>query len=69
LLSRWIDNCKNLANKTGCQAFTNTTIKVIKNQLEKVEHAKDPKDIDMYIEIPAGRASSHDLSKWQSKHP
>jgi hypothetical protein len=25
--------------------------------------------IDMYIEIPAGKTSSHGLSKWQSKHP
>jgi hypothetical protein len=23
----------------------------------------------MYIEIPAGKSSSHGLSKWQSKHP
>jgi hypothetical protein len=41
----------------------------IKNQLEKVEHAEDPNDIDMYSEIPAGKASSQGLSKWQSKHP
>jgi hypothetical protein len=34
-----------------------------------VEHAEDPNNIDMYIEIPAGKASSHGLSKWQSKHP
>jgi hypothetical protein len=45
-------------------------MKVVENQLEKVEHAEDPNDIDdMYIEIPAGKASSHGLSKWQSKHP
>ena len=44
-------------------------MKAVENQLEKVEHAEDPNDIDMYIEIPAGKASSHGLSKWQSKHP
>jgi hypothetical protein len=42
-------------------------MKAVKNQLEKVEHAEDPNNIDMYIEIPAGKASSHGLSKWQSK--
>ena len=68
-LSKWIDDCKNLADDTGRRAFTNTTIKAVENQLEKVEHAEDPNDIDMYIEIPAGKASSHGLSKWQSKHP
>jgi hypothetical protein len=69
LLSKWIDECKNLADNTGRQAFTNTTIKAVKNQLEKVEHAKDPNEIDMYTEIPVGKASSHGLSRWQSKHP
>jgi hypothetical protein len=69
LLSKWIDECKDLADNTGHQTFTNTTIKAISNQLEKVEYAEDPEDIDMYTEIPAGRASSHGLSKWQSKHP
>jgi hypothetical protein len=44
-------------------------MKAAKNQLEKVEHAEDPNDINMYIEIPAGKASSRGLSKWQSKHP
>jgi hypothetical protein len=42
LLSKWIDDCKNLADNAGRQAFTNTMIKAIKNQLEKVEHAEDP---------------------------
>jgi hypothetical protein len=69
LLSKWIGDCKNLADDTGRQAFTNTTIKAVENQLEKVEHAKDPKDTGMYIEIPAGKSSSHGLSKWQSKQP
>jgi hypothetical protein len=68
-LFKWIDDCKNLADNAERQAFTNTTIKAAKNQLEKVEHAEDPNSIDMYIEIPAGKASSHGLSKWQSKHP
>ena len=68
-LSKWIDDCNNLAGNTGHQAFTNTAIKAVQNQLEKVEHAKDPNDINMYIEIPAGKASSHGLSKWQSNHP
>jgi hypothetical protein len=49
------DDCKNLADDTGHRAFTNTTIKADKNQLEKVEHAEDPDNIDMYIEIPAGK--------------
>jgi hypothetical protein len=40
-------------------------MKAVENQLEKVEHAKDPNNIDMYIEIPAGKASSHGLFKWQ----
>jgi hypothetical protein len=65
LLSKWIDDCKNLADDTGHRVFTNTTIKAVDNQLEKVEHAKDPNGIGMYIEIPAGKASSHGLSKWQ----
>jgi hypothetical protein len=52
-LSKWIDDCKNLADDTGRRAFTNTTMKAVENQLEKVEHAKDPNDIEMYIEIPA----------------
>jgi hypothetical protein len=52
LLSKWIGDCKNLADDTGRPTFTNTTIKAVDNQLEKVEHAKDPNDIDMYIEIP-----------------
>jgi hypothetical protein len=69
LLSKWIDDCKNLANDTGCRSFTKTTMKAVENQLEKVEHAEDPHNVDMYIEIPAGKASSHGLSKWQSKHP
>jgi hypothetical protein len=69
LLSKRIDDCKNLADDTGRRTVTNTTIKGAKNQLEKVEHAKDPNNIDMYIDIPAGKASSHGLSKWQSKHP
>jgi hypothetical protein len=69
LLSKWIDDCKNLANDTGRRSFANTTIKSVKNQLEKVEHAKDPIDIDIYIEISAGKVSSHGLSQWQSKHP
>jgi hypothetical protein len=68
-LSHWIANCKDLADDTGRQAFTNTTIKALNNQLEKVVHAEDPTQIDMYTEIPAGKASSHGLSKWQSKHP
>jgi hypothetical protein len=68
-LSKWIDECKDLADDTGRQAFTNTTIKAVNNQLEKVEHAEDPNEIDMYTEIPAGKASSHGLPKWQSKHP
>jgi hypothetical protein len=67
-LSKWIDGRKNLADNTGRWAFTNTTMKAVENQLEKVEHAEDPNGIDMYIEIPAGKASSHGLSKWQSKH-
>jgi hypothetical protein len=70
LFTKWIDDCKNLADNTpGRRAFTNTTIKAVQNQLNKVEHAKDPNNIDMYIEIAAGKASSHGLSKWQSKHP
>jgi hypothetical protein len=69
LLSKWIGHSKNLADETGHQVFTNTTIKTVENQLEKVEHAKDPNGINMYIEIPAGKSSSHGLSKWQSKHP
>jgi hypothetical protein len=52
LLSKWIDDCKNLAGDTGRRAFTNTTIKAVENQLEKVEHPEDPNDIDIYIEIP-----------------
>jgi hypothetical protein len=69
-LSKWIDDCKNLvAGDTGCGAFTNTTMKAVENQLEKVEHAEDPNNIDIFIQIPAGKASSHGLSKWQSKHP
>jgi hypothetical protein len=40
-------------------------IEAVKNQLEKVEYAKDPNVVDMYIEIPAGKASSQGLSKWQ----
>jgi hypothetical protein len=68
-LSKWIDECKDLADDTGRRAFTNTTRKAVDNQLEKVEYAEDPNDIDMYTEIPAGKASSHGLSKWQSKHP
>jgi hypothetical protein len=38
-LSKWIDDCKNLADDTGRRAFTNTTMKAVENQLEKVEHA------------------------------
>jgi hypothetical protein len=68
-LSKWIEDCKDLADDTGRQAFTNTTIKAVNNQLEKVEHAEDPNQIEMYTEIPAGKASSHGLPKWQSKHP
>jgi hypothetical protein len=34
-LSKWIDECKDLADNTGCQAFTNTMIKAVNNQLEK----------------------------------
>jgi hypothetical protein len=67
-LSKWIDDCKYLAGDTGRRAFTDTTMKAVENQLEKVEHAEDPNNIDMYIEIPAGKASSHGFSKWQSKH-
>jgi hypothetical protein len=67
LLSKWIDDCKNLTGNTGRQAFTDKTIKAVENLLEKVEveHAKDPNSIDIYIEIPAEKASSHGLSKWQ----
>jgi hypothetical protein len=66
LLSKWIDHCKNLADNTGCQAL----IKAVKKHLlGKVEHVEDQNNIDMYSEIPAGKASSHGLSKWQSKHP
>ena len=68
-LSKWVDDCKDLADDTGRQAFTNTTMKAVNNQLEKVEHAEDPNKIDLYTEIPAGKASSHGLSKWQSKRP
>jgi hypothetical protein len=68
-LSHWLSECKDLADDTGHQAFTNTTIKAVKNQLDKVVHAEDPNEIEMYTEIPAGKASSHGLSKWQSKHP
>jgi hypothetical protein len=64
-LSKWIGDCKNLANDTGRRSFTNTMMKAVENQLEKVEHAEDPNVIDMYIEIPAGKSSSHGLSKWQ----
>jgi hypothetical protein len=68
LLPKWIDDCKNLAGDTGHRAFTNITVKAVENQLEQVEHAEDPNAINMYIEIPAGKASSLGLSKWQSKH-
>jgi hypothetical protein len=68
-LSKWVDECKDLADDTGRQAFTNTTMKAVSNQLEKVEHAEDPNEIDIYTEIPAGKASSHGLPKWQSKRP
>jgi hypothetical protein len=30
-LSKWIDGCKNLADDTGCRAFTNTTMKAVEN--------------------------------------
>jgi hypothetical protein len=41
-------------------------MKAVENHLEKVEHAEDPHAIlDMYNEIPAEKASSHGLSKWQ----
>jgi hypothetical protein len=64
LLSKWIDDCKSIADDAGRQAFTNAAaIKAVKNQLEKVEHPKDPNNIDMYVKIPAGKASSHGLSK------
>jgi hypothetical protein len=33
------------------------------------EHGEDPNEINMYRKIPAGKASSHGLPKWQSKHP
>jgi hypothetical protein len=68
-LSKWIADCINLADDTGRRALTDATIKAVNNQLEKVQYAEDPNDIDMYNEIPAGKASSHGLSKWQSKHP
>jgi hypothetical protein len=68
-LSQWVADCKDLADDTGRQAFTHTTIKAVNNQLDKVVHAEDPNEIDLYMEIPAGKASSHGLPKWQSKHP
>ena len=40
-LSKWVSNCKDLADDTGRQVFTNKTIKAVNNQLEKVQHAKD----------------------------
>jgi hypothetical protein len=67
-LSQWVADCKDLADDTGRQAFTHTTIKAVNNQLDKVEHAEDSNEIDMFMEIPAGKASSHGLPKWQSKH-
>jgi hypothetical protein len=68
-LSKWIHDCKNLADDTGHRALTDATIKAVNNQLEKVQYAEDLNDIDMCTEIPAGKPSSHGLSKWQSKHP
>jgi hypothetical protein len=68
-LSKWIDDCKKLADDSGHRAFTDTTMKAVENQLEKIKHSEDPNVIDMYIEISVGKASSHGLSKWQSKHP
>jgi hypothetical protein len=32
LLSKWVDDCKDLADDTGYQAFTNLTIKAINNR-------------------------------------
>jgi hypothetical protein len=50
LLSKRIDECKDLADDTGCQAFTNIMRKAVNNQLKNVEYAKDPNDINMYTQ-------------------
>lgn len=68
-LSRWIVEFKNAKDDTGRSLFTQNTEKVANEQLKKVQHASDPPGKEMYQEIPPGKRSTHNLSKWASRRP
>ena len=49
--------------------FNETTKKTIENQQSKVAFLSDPELIDMYIKVPPGPRTTHNLPKWISIRP
>jgi hypothetical protein len=62
-IERWIVEYLNKVDSLGCPLFTHNTKKIAKEQTKKVKWVQD-----MYRQIPAGKRSAHQLSKWQSKN-
>jgi hypothetical protein len=68
-IERWIVDYSNKVDSLGRPLFTRNTEKVAKEQTLKVKWVQDPPNMDMYRQIPAGKKSTHQLSKWQSNRP
>jgi hypothetical protein len=68
-IERWIVEYSNKVDSLGRPLFARNTKKIAKEKTKKVKCVQDPPNMNMYRQIPAGKRSTHQLSKWQSNCP
>jgi hypothetical protein len=68
-IERWIVMHKDKEDSQGRALFTRKTEKIAMEQTTKVQWVADPRNIEMYRKIPAGKRSLHQLPKWLSNRP
>jgi hypothetical protein len=68
-IERWIVMYKDKEDSQGRALFTRKTEKIAREQTTEVQWVADPRNIEMYRKIPAGKRSLHQLPKWLSNRP
>jgi hypothetical protein len=68
-IERWIVDFSDKTDSLGRPLFSRNTEKIAKEQTKKVKWVPDPPNMAMYREIPPGKRSTHQLSKWLSNRP
>ena len=72
-LVAWMKQYKNVKDSNNIKVISKLTIDVTKEQIKKLSSKddliSDPTDVAMYVPVPPGKRSTHQLTSWKCNRP